>query len=90
MTEHEERGEKIRELSKLLVLDFMRATPVCHKGSPDGMKQSKIFRACGFDFGNYKKATSSNQQYLIVAILRELEVENKVEQIRESGPWRLL
>jgi hypothetical protein len=86
MTDHEERGEKIRELCKSLVLDFMRATPECYVGNSEGMKQSKIFRACGFDFGNYKKATSSNQQYLIVAILRELESENKVEQIKESGP----
>ena len=45
MTEHEERGEKIRELSKLLVLGFMRGTLECHKRSPDGMKQSKTFRA---------------------------------------------
>lgn len=54
-----------------------------------GMKQAHIFKNCGFDWGKYPHATSSNQQYWIVAILSELKEEGKVEQVRESGPWRL-
>ncbi|MFM2716994.1 hypothetical protein AB8T41_16310 [Klebsiella pneumoniae] len=44
---------------------------------------------CGFDWGAKPKATSSNQQYWVVALLRELEEDGLVEQIKESGPWRL-
>ena len=53
------------------------------------MTQASIFRECGFDWGNYPVATSSNQQYWVVAILRELEKEGKVEQVYKHGPWRL-
>ncbi|MBY8380047.1 hypothetical protein KXZ64_15735 [Klebsiella pneumoniae] len=54
-----------------------------------GIKQSEVFRLCGFDWGAKPKATSSNQQYWVVALLRELEEDGLVEQIKESGPWRL-
>ena len=53
------------------------------------MRLSPIFRACGFDWGEYEKATSSNQQYWVVALMRELEAEGKVERVSSSGPWRL-
>ncbi len=88
MTQYEDRGKEIRSQCKSLVLDFMSQTLSCRPGG-EGMKQSQIFRSCGFDWGDYEKVTSSNQQYLIVAILRELEAEGKVEQVSESGPWRL-
>jgi len=89
MTEYETRGNEIRHLSKTLVLHFMQATPSCHPGN-EGMKLAQIFRECGFDWGEYKNATSSNQQYWVVALVRELEAEGKVERVSESGPWRLL
>ena len=88
MTEFEERGKNIREQCESLVLYFMSSTAACQPNG-SGMKQSQIFKACGLDFGDYDKVTSTNQQYLIVAILRELESERKVHQIKESGPWRL-
>ncbi|MDP3301484.1 MAG: hypothetical protein Q8S36_05895 [Sulfuricurvum sp.] len=88
MTEFEKRGKEIREISKILVLDFMKSTPSCQVGG-EGMRLSQIFRACGFDWGTYQKATSSNQQYWAVALIRELEAEGKVNQVSESGPWRL-
>ena len=88
MSIFELKGKEIRELSKTLVLEFMQTSQGCQPGST-GMKQSQIFRNCGFDWGNYPKVTSSNQQYWIVAILSELQKEGKVEQISESGPWRL-
>lgn len=53
------------------------------------MRQAEIFRACGFDWGECEKATSSNQQHWVVALLRELEAEGPVEQVFQSGPWRL-
>ena len=89
MTEYEKRGVEIRGLAKSLVFQFMQATLACQPGK-EGMKLAQIFRACGFDWGEYKKATSSNQQYWIVALVRELEAEGKVERVSESGPWRLL
>lgn len=56
----------------------------------EGLKQSVIFRKCGLDWGNYDNATSSNQQYWIVALLRELEKEGKVQRDPDSKKWRLI
>jgi len=89
MTEYEKRGEEIRGLSKTLIFQFMQANSSCHPGK-EGMKLAHIFRACGFDWGEYKNITSSNQQYWVGAIVRELEAECKIERVSESGPWRLL
>jgi hypothetical protein len=83
-----EQGKTLREQAKKLVLSFMAFDNECHV-SGSGIKQAQIFKRCGFDWGNYEKATSSNQQYWIVGLLRELEAEGKVEQVRISGPWRL-
>ncbi len=88
MTKYESRGYEIRNLCKSLVLDFMQATTECQPTGV-GMKQSQIFKQCGFDWGAYPSSTSSNQQYWIVAILSELKKEGKVVQISKSGPWRL-
>ena len=78
------RGKEIRELSKNLVLEFMQNSIDCqpHK---KGLKQSEIFKKCGFDFGDYPKVTSSYQQFWIAAILAELKKEKKVERISERG-----
>jgi hypothetical protein len=75
-------------LAKALVWEFMRATTECQPRR-EGMKLSEIFRKCGFDWGDYPKTTSTNQQYWVSAILRELESEGKVERVSEPGPWRL-
>lgn len=88
MSDFSKRGETVRETAKALVLDFMQATPACRPSAP-GMRLAEIFRECGFDWGDYPKATSSNQQYWVVALVRELESEGKVEQLAPSGPWRL-
>ena len=88
MTEYEARGNEIRVLAKSLVLHFMQSRGDCQPDK-EGMKLAQIFRACGFDWGAQKKATSSNQQYWVVALIRELETEGKVERVSESGPWRL-
>ncbi|PIW51151.1 MAG: hypothetical protein COW18_02425 [Zetaproteobacteria bacterium CG12_big_fil_rev_8_21_14_0_65_54_13] len=89
MTEYKERGSEIRGLAKTLVLHYMKATQVCQPRKP-GMTLAEIFRECGFDWGDQIKATSSNQQYWVSAIMRELEAEGITERVSESGPWRLL
>jgi len=88
LKEFAERGKSLRAEAKALVLEFMQSADLCQPGK-EGMRLSPIFRACGFDWGEYKKATSSNQQYWVVALMRELEAEGKVERVSESGPWRL-
>lgn len=88
MKEFEDRGNRLRSEAKELVFEFMCASTSCQPGR-EGMRLSPIFRACGFDWGEYRKATSSHQQYWVVALMRELEAEGKIEQISESGPWRI-
>ncbi|MEB2318171.1 MAG: hypothetical protein OZ935_05810 [Pseudomonadota bacterium] len=88
MKEFEDRGNRIRAEAKALVYEYMRASDHCQPGK-EGLRLSPIFRACGFDWGEYEKATSSNQQYWVVALMRELEAEGKVERVSSSGPWRL-
>jgi len=88
MTKFENKGREIRELCKSHVLEFMQSKVECQPGSP-GMKQSQIFKSCGFEWGSYPAITSSNQQYWIVAILSALKEEGKVERISDGGPWRL-
>jgi hypothetical protein len=89
MTGFEERGKELRSIAKSLIIDYMKATYSCQPKS-EGMKLAEIFRNCGFDWGNYPKATSTHQQYWVVALVRELQKEGKVEQVKESGPWRLV
>ena len=88
MTEYETRGTEIRRLAKSLVLQFMQISPECKPGK-EGLKLAQIFRMCGFDWGEYEKATSSNQQYWVVALVRELEAEGKVERDNQSKHWRI-
>ncbi len=88
MNKYVEEGTKLRNQAKQLVISFMNSENDCWVTGP-GIKQAQIFKRCGFDWGTYEKATSSNQQYWIVGLLRELESEGKVEQVRTSGPWRL-
>lgn len=88
MIQFEMRGNEIRTHAKSLVLEFMHATAECQPGE-EGIKLAQIFKKCGFDWGDYPKTTSSNQQYWVSAIVRELEAEGKVERVSVSGPWRL-
>lgn len=88
MTKFENTGYQIRQQAKSLVLDFMSSSFECSNNA-DGIKLAEIFRACGFDWGTYENATSSNQQYWAVALLRELEKEGKVQRDFETKKWRL-
>ena len=88
MEKFKNQGKELRERAKTIVMDFVASHPECQP-SQNGLKQAEIFRSCGFDWGAKEKATSSNQQYWVVALLREFAEENKVEQVRDSGPWRI-
>jgi hypothetical protein len=88
LNEFFKRGSNLRSEAKALVYEFMKSSDICQVGR-EGMRLAAIFRACGFDWGDYEKATSSNQQYWVVALMRELEAEGKVERVSDSGPWRL-
>jgi len=88
MTQYKDKGRKIRDDAKELVLQFMRSESLCSKNGA-GMKQAEIFRRCGFDFGDRPSSPSTQQQYWLVALLRELESDGRVVRVRTSGPWRL-
>ena len=82
------QGESIRAQAKALVIDYMEHRTECRPGA-EGQKQSEIFKACGLGWGDKEKSTASNQQYWGVGLLRELQEQGLVEQVSESGPWRL-
>lgn len=82
------QGNNLRDMAKKLVLDYMKATVEC-ASSAEGVKQARIFHECGFDWGGYPNSTSSNQQYWVVALLRELEKEEKVCRDPATKKWRL-
>ncbi len=82
------KGTELRLAIKELVFDYMKNSPDCAVYA-DGFKQAEIFRQCGLDWGEYPNATSSNQQYWIVALLRELESEGKVQRDVDSKKWRI-
>lgn len=86
--QHAEQGAELRRMAKELVFDYMKTNDDCAPFSY-GMKQAELFRACGLDWGEYPNATSSNQQYWIVALLRELEHEGKVCRDPVSKRWRI-
>ena len=88
MSTFENRGEDIRNQAKQLVVEYLRSHPDGHSGHL-GVRQAEVARACGLVWGDYAKATPSNQWYWTVALLRELEGEEVVEQVGDRGPWRL-
>jgi len=88
MNEYIESGKEIRNFAKAMVLQFMQSHPDC-RPNQNGIKLAEIFRSCGFNWGEYENATSSNQQYWVVALMRELEKEGKIERILDTKHWRL-
>lgn len=81
-------GKSLRKQIKALVLDYMKNSSECVSNAK-GLPQAEIFRECGLDWGNYPNATSSNQQYWIVALLRELESEGTIQRDNVTKLWRL-
>lgn len=88
MNELQHQGAELLSKAKELALSVLRTHPDGQKNGK-GVKQAEVFRLSGLDWGEKRKATSSNQQYWVVALLRELEDEGLVEQVEEKGPWRL-
>lgn len=88
MSTYYSEGKNLRLEIKELVHNYMKSEPLCASFA-EGMKQAEIFRACGLDWGEYPNATSSNQQYWIVALLRELELEGKVKRDPISKKWTI-
>lgn len=78
----------ILQKTKNVVLRFMQKQPYCEIMAR-GLTQADIFRCCGFSWGQQENATVSNQQYWIVACLKELESEQLVQQDVGTKFWRL-
>jgi hypothetical protein len=83
------KGNILRKEFKNVVYEYMKSNERCQKKNM-GMTQAQIFRECGMDWGEKKNCTSSNQQYWIVAILRELEEEGKIQRDQFTKKWRLI
>ncbi|MER2593909.1 hypothetical protein [Escherichia coli] len=88
MNKFQHQGAELRNRAKELALSVLKTHPDAQKNG-NGVKQAEVFRLSGLDWGEKRKATSSNQQYWVVALLRELEEEGLVEQIEDRGLWRL-
>jgi len=84
-SEFGDRGAAIPAQAKALVLESLEQHTDARPNGR-GIRQAEISRGCGFDWGDFPKATSSNQQYWTVALLKQLESEGKVVQAREPGP----
>ena len=78
----------VLQKTKNVVLRFMQKQPHCAI-TARGLTQADIFRCCGFSWGQQENATVSNQQYWIVACLKELESEQLVQQDVGTKFWRL-
>ena len=81
-------GQALRSQAKSIVIDYMESNLSCGANG-EGVSQTEIFRECGLDWGDKEKAPSTSQQFWVVALLKELSDEQVIEQVRESGPWRL-
>lgn len=87
MKNHFQEGTALRNEIKELVCDYIHTSPECSKFA-EGLRTAEIFRECGLDWGAYENATSSNQQYWAVALLRELESEGRITRDAVSKRWK--
>ena len=88
MINYMNEGKNFREQIKAFVYEFMQKSGDCAVNAK-GMKTAEIFRQCGLDWGEYENSTSSNQQYWLVALLRELEKESKIQRDLVTKLWRV-
>lgn len=88
MRKFEEQGRALRTQAKELILGLLGSSEDYGRHGK-GIRTAQIFRECGFDWGDYSKTKSTAQQYWVVAAIRELEAEGRLERVSESGPWRL-
>jgi hypothetical protein len=82
-----DRGRQLREAAKALVVEYLNGQTDA-RSTGQGVRQATVFQDCGFDWGEFPKATSSNQQYWMVALLNELQRSGLVEQL-SNKKWRL-
>lgn len=76
------------EQTKRVVLRFMQIYPDCGvKGQ--GLAQTAIFDACGFNWGHYTDAPESDQEYWFLACLKDLEKDKVIGQDKTTKKWRL-
>ena len=80
-------GVALRKQIKELVWEYMQNSHECGPYA-SGLCAAEIFRECGLDWGDRQNATSSNQQYWTVALLRELESEGKVTRSITTKRWK--
>ena len=67
-------GLYIKEKTKSLIIKCMQTHfNHCH----NGLSQTKIFKGCNLGWGDKKNTTETQQQFWVVALLKELEEENK-------------
>ena len=88
MEKHFKEGTELRIKIKELIMSFIKGSPECRTNA-EGLRQTVIFRECGLDWGNKRKANSTRQQYWVIAALCELEEEGFIKQDFESNKWRL-
>lgn len=84
----EKMGEEIRKQTRELVLDFMKHSEECRPNA-EGIKQAELFRVCGLDWGEQPTATSTQQNFWLVGLLRTLESEGIVERDKTTKKWKL-
>ena len=84
----EKVGDEIRRQTRELILDFMKQSEECQPGA-EGIKQAELFRVCGLDWGEQPTATSTQQNFWLVGLLRTLESEGIVERDVSTKKWRL-
>ena len=87
MGKHYIEGTTLINKIKDLVEDYMQSSFACGKYG-EGLRTAEIFRECGLDWGEQENATSSNQQYWLVALLRQLEKEKKIVRNPVTKRWK--
>ena len=80
-------GTVLRDKIKDLVMNYILTAPACDKHA-EGMRTAEIFRECGLDWGGQENATSAQQQYWLVALLRVLENEGRIIRDPVTKKWR--
>lgn len=88
MQDYFEEGTKLKREIKSVVLSFIQNSSECSSDG-EGLRQAKIFRDCGLDWGKHKNATSSHQQFWLVGLLRELENDGYIQQDEATRKWLL-
>ena len=84
----EKIGEDIRKQTRDLVISYMQQSEECQAGA-EGVKQAELFRMCGLDWGEQLTATSTQQNFWLVGLLRTLENGGVVERDGVTKKWRL-